>query len=1017
MQKFFTTVSSFRFWIAFCGIILFAFFPLICFGERLPFKIFTTENGLPQNIVNRVIRDSNGFLWFCTEDGLSRFDGQFFTNYNSTNGLTHPQINHFLEAEDGSFWVANYGGGVLTMNNSPGSVNASGFVNVPIIEVPEKMTEAKRAIYLFQDSSETIWLGSFNGLFRYDGSAFQRVKLSSNDVSAIVRGIAEDENKNLWVWTRNGVFRRQPDGKTTYFLIHPSENYDPITQIFCDQKGKIYIAHQLAGLAVLDEKKVSNLVNNSSKETFSLAEEKSIVSDWYDKNNQLKENGIFSLFQSSDEHLWIGTATGITEFDGKTFQNYTKLQGLPETPYNWIAEDVTGNIWATTNQGAVKITRRGFVTYQQNEGIGVRGVRSIWENESGKLQVLTPTGTFHQLDQETFISAKPKLPPEINFDFPQNVTRDSQGELWVATKKGLFKFPKLDNFSGLAKIIPKKIKGLPSDFVMSVYEDSLQNMWISFANESSKLVKWERKTDTLYYFDEENGVPKDFIAAAFTQDSAGSLWFGNFGGGLLRYKNERFNYYPNAGGVDFGQAQCLFSDKEGIIWMGTKGGGIWKVSEANSEKPVFSQMTTKDGISSDNVTTIIEDAWGRIYLGTGRGIDWIDPKSKNIGHYSTVDGLNDNKIEISFRAGKNVLWFGTANSLAKFVPQPPRANSMPQIFITKIQVAGKNLPIPDKDREIEISSDESQIVIDFTGIDFASGQTLLFQHKLVGAKDEWSSPDKSRSVNFANLSAGSYQFAVRAVTSDGLTGENPVTFSFKILRPIYLRWWFLTLAALLIGLTVWQLYRFRIRRLLEIERTRTRIATDLHDDIGSDLSKISLLSEIVKMQMKGGNEENNRLLTKIAETSRNSVDSMRDIVWAINPSRDSLNDLVKKMRQFAEESLIEKNIKLNFNAPDDRQKLKISMDARRELYMIFKEAVSNTAKYSKCSEVEINFKILGKEISLQIKDNGKGFDISQDFEGNGLKNMKRRCETLKGKFEISSQKDNGTTISAKFPHV
>jgi signal transduction histidine kinase len=171
------------------------------------------------------------------------------------------------------------------------------------------------------------------------------------------------------------------------------------------------------------------------------------------------------------------------------------------------------------------------------------------------------------------------------------------------------------------------------------------------------------------------------------------------------------------------------------------------------------------------------------------------------------------------------------------------------------------------------------------------------------------------------------------------------------------------------------------------------------------------------MQLKNGTDDSNRLLTTIAETSRKSVDSMRDIVWAINPSRDSLNDLVKKMRQFAEDNLVEKNINLTFNAPTDNQKLKLSMDTRRELYMIFKEAVSNAAKYSNCSEVEIDFEILGKEISLNIKDNGEGFDTTEDFEGNGLKNMKRRCETLKGKFEINSQKDIGTKISAKFPHV
>jgi ligand-binding sensor domain-containing protein/two-component sensor histidine kinase len=1017
--KLFGLANNFLFCL--CLILLFT---VIIYCERLPFKVFTTENGLPQNIVNRVIRDSKGFLWFCTEDGLSRFDGQIFTNYNFTNGLPHPQINHILEADDGSFWVATYGGGVVRLANSS-SPNDFGkttqFVQVPIIETQEKIAEANRVIYLFQDRAKTIWLGTFTGLFRLEengqNQAFHRVAFLEDYEPEIIRGITEDENNNLWIWTRNGVFRRQSDGKTTHFAISPSENYDPIRQIFCDQKGKIWIAHELAGLAVLDEKNITKLVKENTQSSFSIKQEKEIVSDWFGKNNKLNEDSVYSLFQSSDGNLWIGTTNGLIKFDGKNFQTYSKLQGLPETPYNWLAEDINGNLWATTNQGAVKITKNGFVTYQQNEGIGVRGVRSIWENENGKLQTITPKGIFHQLDGEKFISVNPNFSNDTTFEFPQNVLCDSEDVFWVATKKGLLKFPKETKFSDLAKTKPQKVNGLPSDFVMSLYEDSQKNMWIGLGNGSQKLVRWERKTNRFQYFDETIGIPKDFVASAFAEDSKGSLWIGNFRGGLLRFANEQFSYFATANGNEIELVQNLYVDKKDLLWMATKGGGVWKINDLNSDKPKFSQLTTKDGLSSDNVTTVIEDSWGRIYLGTGRGIDWIDPKSENIGHYSTIDGLNDNKIEISFRDKQNTLWFGTANSLAKFIPQPIESSEPPEVFFTKLQIDGKVFPFnklyENEINEISVKSEESQIIIDFTGTDFASGQTLLFQHKLIGAKDEWSIPNRERSVNFAYLAPGSYQFLVRAVTSDGTISPTSATIKFTILRPIYLRWWFLTLAFIIFGLFVWQLYRFRVNRLLEIERTRTRIATDLHDDIGADLSKISLLSEVVKMQMTNGNEENNRLLTKIAETSRNSVDSMRDIVWAINPSQDSLNDLVNKMRQFAEETLVEKDIKLIFNAPIDNQNHKISMNTRRELYLIFKEAVNNASKYADCSEVKIDFEIIGKEISLQIKDNGKGFDISEDFDGNGLRNMKLRAEKLKGKFEIDSA--NGTQISVKFP--
>lgn len=1018
-QKQFNKIFYHRFllvgWVA---SVLFLTLPLN--AERLPFKIYTTENGLPQNITNRVMSDSHGFLWFSTEDGLSRFDGQVFVNYDTTDGLPHPQINHILEARDGSFWVATYGGGVVRLDVAPKPIiekqNISSFTPIPIIEVPEKQIEANRAIYLFQDRAETMWLGTFNGLFRLENDGerliFRRVKLLSNDAPFIIRGLTEDRNNNLWIWTRNGVLRRQPDGKTTHFPIRAGDNYDPIRQILCDQNNKIWIAHEQAGLIVLDADKAARFVNSTAAEIFPLAQVKTIISDWYGKANKLTDDRIFSLFQSSDGHLWIGTESGITEFDGKQFQNHTAAQGLPETPYNWLAEDINGNIWATTNQGAVKLTRHGFVTFQQAEGIGVRGVRSIWENADGKLQILTPDGEFHQLAGQSFVSVQPILPSGTTFEFPQNVIQDSQGKIWTATKNGLFRFSPPSNFAALAQISPQKIKGLPSDFIMNLYEDSRQDLWISLANGGQKLVRWERKTNTLHFFDETDGVPSDFVAAAFVEDAAGTLWSGNFGGGLLRYRNGRFDYFPTADDIEFGQAQTLLSDDKGFLWMGTKGGGVWKISELAAEKPIFSQLTTKNGLASDNVTSLTEDMWGRIYVGTGRGIDWLDPKSENIGHYSTVDGLNDNKIEISFRDRQGALWFGTANSLAKFVPLPPQSSLPPPIFITNLQIGGKNVSLSEIGQtevgEFELDAGAGQVMIEFSGINFNAGQTLQFQHKLVGTEENWGVPTRQRTVNFANLASGNYQFLVRAITSDGEISQKPAVVNFKILPPLYLRWWFLMTAVLFVGIIIYAFYRSRLARLLELERVRTRIATDLHDDIGANLTRIALLSEVANQQTGNGNRKN--LLPSIADIARESVDSMNDIVWAISPNHDRLLDLTRRMRQHAEEIFTYREIDLEFNAPPSDTHLKLSVGVRRDLLLIFKEAVNNAARHSGCSKVKIDFRLENSMLSLHVADNGRGFDDSQESDGQGLRSMSRRAEFLGGKFKVDSRQKNGTSI-------
>ena len=219
------------------------------------------------------------------------------------------------------------------------------------------------------------------------------------------------------------------------------------------------------------------------------------------------------------------------------------------------------------------------------------------------------------------------------------------------------------------------------------------------------------------------------------------------------------------------------------------------------------------------------------------------------------------------------------------------------------------------------------------------------------------------------------------------------------------------------GLAVYWLYRMRIRRLIEIERTRTRIATDLHDDIGTNLSKISLLSEIVKMRSDESDPERRRLLEVIGETSRESVGAMSDIVWAIDPQKDSLPEMVSRMRRYSEEVFAEKDTKVEFNAPPDGHEVHLSMETRRELYLIFKEAVNNAAKHSGCKNLRVSLEYRPDEIFLKVHDDGRGIvDSSEQNGGNGLKNLKARAGKIGARIVIGTGPEQGTTVSVWLPH-
>ncbi len=612
------------------------------------------------------------------------------------------------------------------------------------------------------------------------------------------------------------------------------------------------------------------------------------------------------------------------------------------------------------------------------------------------------------------------------------------GDWWVGTGEGLYRFPAADNFTHLDTARPlavyTKKDGLAGLQVFRLFEDSRGNVWIStIAPNTSGLALWERLSEKVRDLAGSSGLPslEDDLPRSFGEDGSGNVWVG-FNNGLARYAQGTFTFFTAAEGLPPGAIVNIHVDRSGRLWLASARGGLVRVDGLGAERPIFVAYTTTQGLSSNNTEVITEDADGHIYVGGGHGLDRLDPRTGRVKHFTTADGLAPGLFRAAFRDRSGVLWFGMTSGLSRLAPVREKPAAPPPVWISGLRVRGvprlvsalgeRDMSLPD------FQPQENQLQIDFVGLGFGSGDVLRYQYRLEGTDADWSALSEQRTVTFASLAPGRYRFFVRAVNSDGIVSTEAAAITFRVLSPLWRRWWFVTLAALGAGLMGYALYGYRVARLLEMADMRTRIASDLHDDIGANLTRIALLSEVAAQKRgtetgpgRGGSRDvpepaqEDGPLMSIARIARESVGSMSDIVWAINPARDSLLDLTRRMRQHADEIFTLRDIALRFDAPGAHDSVRLGVDVRRDLLLIFKEAVNNSARHSGCSRVDIDLRVEGPRLVLSLVDNGSGFDTSLESDGQGLMSMRRRAHRLKGTLEIASSAGAGTTVRLSIP--
>jgi len=465
--------------------------------------------------------------------------------------------------------------------------------------------------------------------------------------------------------------------------------------------------------------------------------------------------------------------------------------------------------------------------------------------------------------------------------------------------------------------------------------------------------------------------------------------------------------------------RALFLDSRGWLWIGLRFNGVSVVKDTGASPMKFINYSTANGLSSDAVWSITEDDKGRIYFGTSKGLDQFDPATGAMRHFTSENGLAADWVNYCLKDHLGNIWVGTTSGVSRLDPREERRASLPPIYLSRVRVAGEELALSETGAvslpALTLTAAQNNLLIEYVGLSFQEDRKLKYQYKLEGAGLDWSEPTAERTINYAHLSPGSYRFMVRAVTEEGLLSATPASLEFRILPPVWQRWWFITAVALILVLTIYALYRYRVTRLIELERVRTRIATELHDDIGSNLSRIALLSEVVRRQVRQDDPQVNERLSLIAGVSRESVDSMSDIVWAINPEKDHLRDLTQRIRRVAGDILSACDVEFRFHASEVDPDIKLDVDTRREIFLIFKESLNNIVRHAKCTEADVEFKFEHGNLILRVKDNGRGFDCEQASKGNGLASMRQRARNVGGDLHITSAPDEGTTIVLRVP--
>lgn len=1011
------------------------FFSVFNFAQtQSHFSHLTTDKGLSQSSVFSIVQDKIGFMWFATEDGLNRFDGNKFIVYRNkpddSTSIPDLGIRKVFKDKSGELWVLTLRGRLsrfIQQKNNFKRYSLSPDKNENLIKIitlaedaqgnlwaasskcefffynPEKdhfelyelgdtlkkKFESLHVQCMLGDSDGTLWIGTWEGLINLNTTTqkYSWYKNSSNPNSLggnLVFNLVEDHSGNIWIASANGgvsVFNKSTSSFKVYKNNPERKNSlssNRIVSILIDRRNKVWIGTFDKGLDLFipETESFINFSHNPSVST------------------SLSIGAVMSIYEDKSGGIWFGTGGGgVNRFEPLN-QNFNHIQHIPGTsssispnPVLSICEDHLGNLWIGSDGGGINLKEKNsneFKSFLQNPVFGSNAITVIYEDSKGNIWigadpgVHSPGGVVIQYDRKT-----KKFTPANNIKIKLGgvsvIREDRFGELWIATPTdGVHRYNPSTGQEIIYKINHADSTTISSNSIFSICEDSFGDLW--FGSIASGLNRFDRNKNSFTRFINN---PEDK-----TSIGSNSIW-------------------------------CIAEDAEKNLWIGTWGNGLNKFER---DKNKFIHYTIDDGLPGNVVYGIIPDDQGNLWLSSNHGITKFNPPNGTIKNYDKSNGLliSDFSAGAVFKSKEGRLFFGGNSGVVSFDPKTIKENTfIPDVVITDFRVFDK--PFTEAEsilskKEIQLNYDQNFFTIEFASLDYTSPENNIFEYKLEGVDKNWINSGSRNFASYTDINHGHYKFMVRGSNSSGVFNPVKAVLIITITPPFWKTWWFRSAVIFMIILILYSLHKYRLNRLLEVERTRNRIAKDLHDDVSATLTGIVYFSDAIEKEL--GEQKTplvQKLISLIHESAADVQESMSDIIWSINPDNDDWNKILPRFRRFASDLCESKSIKYNINIGELPQKFKkLPMERRRNLWLIYKEIITNAVKHSGCSLVEINIEFHENEFLLSISDNGKGFDKNLKSDGNGLKNIYSRAESLNGKIELNTIHGTGTKWNLKF---
>lgn len=965
----------------------------------LHFKHLNTQNGLPSGHVLSLLENSEGYIWLGTENELCRFDGTRIKTFTTGTNANSP------------IW----GNGIYALLEDKKEKKIYIFTDLAIVE--------------FSYLSET-----FKTVFRYnyvndEMSIFYPAWI--NDTTVFI-----PQKKSCFLFYTKSLTSDTPSLKqaaTLYFENSASKvfivNNDPKTGLHVICKTNTGIQEKFLFKGVLKER--LNILNFHSYQendsTIWLVANKYLTQLHLSDNRVERfpvKNGIQSAhgLTAYKNYFFVNSSDGLWLFDRIQKKYINHWQHKPTNSSSLASNNLIGNI---------------FIDSKSN----------LWVETFGK------GVDYTNLTKQNFETVFSSLEANGRDNFIRCLAADKKNNIWAGAMNGdIFVF---NDKKEVIKEYHTDSKGQRFSTCNKIYIDKQQNIWLlqnalylfhkkinAFASAindqhafSYMLQVGEHEyilssdEGKLYMYDHIKNIlrilPQKDISikrGCFYLDSLHRLWVTNNDGNITIYK-DFFSEKP----IKIVPTNLILKNfyeapQDSIIWAATSAGLL----RINKFTFAYTLLTNDNGLPNNILYALVPDEAGNFWISSNKGISkfnykLFDVTNKNIviKNFGIKDGLQGNEFNTNgFAVTKDgEIWFSGTNGINTFYPSGVTTNTVePVTHITAININDSSYKTFNYDytNSITLQPFENNISFYFTAIDFSDAPGVNFRYQLINAdKSEISSPNPAI-ARYINLKPGKYSFMIKTFNGDGLMSTKIKKINLVVLAPFYNTWWFYMLLALAVVLFVYGYVRLRIRQISQLQKIRNNIANDLHDDIGSTLSTISLYSEVARLKAEQKESaEVEGILEKIKNASQQMQDNMHEIVWSLHDRNATLHSLTQSLMLFASENAAAKNIHFILKLPDHLKEVKLNSKVRKEVFFILKEALNNAFKYAQATSMSLEISEEKQTLRFMVTDNGIGFDESNPRFGNGIEAMQERSKEIKARLSIKIE--NGVRVELLVP--